>query len=156
MKIQKIFFLSLLVLGITSCRTVTNYERIVNTGYKETKEYNTYAAGNGIELLEKKDKVYFNSLSESEKEEIFPEYPEKPGAVKKFLYNFIKIDFEKTGKESSDEKNNKTTYPKLFGLEKTKEILNDYTEKAKQLIKENFENAEILAELADYVSNRGE
>ena len=95
MKIQKIFFLSLLVLGITSCRTVTNYERIVNTGYKETKEYNTYAAGNGIELLEKKDKVYFNSLSESEKEEIFPEYPEKPGAVKKFLYNFIKIDFEK-------------------------------------------------------------
>ena len=95
MKIQKIFFISLLVLGITSCRTVTNYERIVNTGYKEAKEYNTYAAGNGIELLEKKDKVYFNSLSESEKEEIFPEYPEKPGAVKKFLYNFIKIDFEK-------------------------------------------------------------
>ncbi|MDR2878587.1 MAG: hypothetical protein LBV03_01555, partial [Fusobacteriales bacterium] len=69
------------MLGITSCRTVVNYERIVNTGYKETKEYNTYAVENGIELLEKKDKVYFNSLSESEKEEIFPEDSEKPGAV---------------------------------------------------------------------------
>ena len=45
MKIQKIFFLSLLVLGITSCRTVTNYERIVNTGYKETKEYTRYSRG---------------------------------------------------------------------------------------------------------------
>ena len=95
MRIQKIFFLFLLVLGITSCRTVTNYERIVNTGYKEAKEYNTYAAENGIELMEKKDKVYFNSLSEDEKKEVFPEYPEKPGAVKKFLYNFIKIVFEK-------------------------------------------------------------
>ena len=68
----------------------------------------------------------------------------------------IEGEFEKTGKQSSDEKNNKTTYPKLFGLEKTKEILSDYTEKAKTIIKENFENAEILLELADYISNRGE
>ena len=95
MRIQKVFLLSLMVLGITSCRSVTNYEKIVNTGYKEAKEYNTYAAQNGIELLEKKDKVYFNNLSDDEKKEIFPEYPEKPGAVKKFMYNFVKVDFEK-------------------------------------------------------------
>ena len=94
-KIQKVLFISLLVLGVSSCRSVTNYERVVNTGYKEAKDYSTYAGQNGIELMEKKDKVYFNSLSENEKKEIFPEYPEKPGAVKKFLYNFIKVDFEK-------------------------------------------------------------
>lgn len=94
MKVQKILVVSLAVLGIISCRSVTNYEKIVNTGYKETKNYSTYASQNGIELMEKKDKVYFNSLTENEKKEVFPEYPEKPGAVKKFLYNFIKIDFE--------------------------------------------------------------
>ena len=88
MKIQNIFVFSLVVLGLASCRSVTNYEKIVNTGYKEAKEYNTYAQQNDIELMEKKDKIYFNSLSEDEKKEVFPEYPEKPGAVKKFLYNF--------------------------------------------------------------------
>ena len=65
----------------------------------------------------------------------------------------IEGEFEKTGKQSSDEKNNKTTYPKLFGLEKTKEILSDYTEKAKTRIQENFENAERLLELADYIGS---
>ena len=95
MKIQKIFFIFFSVLGIISCRTVTSYEKIVNTGYKEVKDNNSYVVQNNIELMEKKDKVYFNSLPEDEKKEIFPEYPEKPGAVKKFLYNFIKIDFEK-------------------------------------------------------------
>lgn len=71
MKIQKIFFLSLLVLGITSCRTVTNYERIVNTGYKETKEYNTYAAGNGIELLEKKTRFILTAFLKVKKKKYF-------------------------------------------------------------------------------------
>jgi hypothetical protein len=94
-RVQKIFLIFSLALVIVSCRTVTNYEKIVNTGYKEVKTYNNYTAQNNIELMEKKDKVYFNDLPEDEKKEIFPEYPEKPGAVKKFLYNFIKIDFEK-------------------------------------------------------------
>ena len=95
---------------------------------------------------------------EGKQKEVLLEYSELIGIAFQIKDDLLDIegDFEKTGKESSDEKNNKTTYPKLFGLEKTKEILNDYTEKAKQLIKENFENAEILAELADYVSNRGE
>ena len=95
---------------------------------------------------------------EGKQKEVLLEYSELIGIAFQIKDDLLDIegDFEKTGKESSDEKNNKTTYPKLFGLEKTKEILNDYTEKAKQLIRENFENAEILVELADYISNRGE
>ena len=90
--------------------------------------------------------------------EVLLEYSELIGIAFQIKDDLLDIegDFEKTGKESSDEKNNKTTYPKLFGLEKTKEILNDYTEKAKKIIRENFENAEILVELADYIGNRGE
>ena len=57
MRIQKVFVLSLVVLGLASCRTVTNYEKIVNTGYKEAKEYNTYEQQRGRELMEKKDKM---------------------------------------------------------------------------------------------------
>ena len=68
----------------------------------------------------------------------------------------IEGEFENTGKQSSDEKNDKTTYPKLFGLEKTKEILEEYTKEAKLIIQDNFQNADILIELADYISNRGE
>ena len=95
---------------------------------------------------------------EGKQKEVLLEYSELIGIAFQIKDDLLDIegDFEKTGKESSDEKNNKTTYPKLFGLEKTKEILNDYTEKAKKLIRENFENAEILVELADYISNRGE
>ena len=95
---------------------------------------------------------------EGEQKEVLLEYSELIGIAFQIKDDLLDIegDFEKTGKESSDEKNNKTTYPKLFGLEKTKEILNDYTEKAKKIIRENFENAEILVELADYISNRGE
>ena len=90
--------------------------------------------------------------------EVLLEYSELIGIAFQIKDDLLDIEgeFEKTGKHSSDEKNNKTTYPKLFGLEKTKEILSDYTEKAKTIIKENFENAEILVELADYISNRGE
>ena len=95
---------------------------------------------------------------EGKQKEVLLEYSELIGIAFQIKDDLLDIegDFEEIGKESSDEKNNKTTYPKLFGLEKTKEILNDYTEKAKQLIRENFENAEILVELADYISNRGE
>ncbi|MCP1223365.1 polyprenyl synthetase family protein [Sebaldella sp. S0638] len=95
---------------------------------------------------------------EGKQKEVLLEYSELIGIAFQIKDDLLDIegDFEKMGKESSDEKNNKTTYPKLFGVEKTREILNDYTEKAKNLIRENFENAEILVELADYISNRGE
>ena len=94
MKVKSFLAAPFFILGLTSCMTLTTYEKVVNTGYKETTTYKDYAGSNNLDLLEKKDKIYFNSLSDDEKKEIFPEYPEKPDAVKKFLYNFIKIDFE--------------------------------------------------------------
>lgn len=92
------------------------------------------------------------------RKEILLRYSELIGLAFQIKDDILDIEgeFEKTGKQSSDEKNNKTTYPKLFGLEKTKEILEDYTKEAKLLIKDNFENADILLKLADYISSRGE
>ncbi|MBP9477357.1 MAG: hypothetical protein KBF12_01950 [Sebaldella sp.] len=94
MKSKLFLIISFLIVGLTSCMTLTEYEKVVNAGYKQTKTYENYAASNDLDLLEKKDKIYFNNLSDDEKKDIFPEYPEQPNAVKKFLYGFIKIDFE--------------------------------------------------------------
>lgn len=69
----------------------------------------------------------------------------------------IEGSFEETGKESTDEKNEKTTYPSLFGIEKTKEMLNDYVEKAKRIIENNFlenKNKELLLKLLEYFVER--
>ena len=69
----------------------------------------------------------------------------------------VEGSFEETGKESTDEKNEKTTYPSLFGLEKTKEMLNGYVEKAKKIIANNFlenKNKELLLKLLEYFVDR--
>ncbi len=69
----------------------------------------------------------------------------------------VEGSFEETGKESTDEKNEKTTYPSLFGLEKTKEMLNGYVEKAKKIIENNFlenKNKELLLKLLEYFVDR--
>ena len=69
----------------------------------------------------------------------------------------IEGSFEETGKESTDEKNEKTTYPSLFGIEKTKEMLNGYVEKAKRIIENNFlenKNKELLLKLLEYFVER--
>ena len=69
----------------------------------------------------------------------------------------VEGSFEETGKESTDEKNEKTTYPSLFGIEKTKEMLNDYVEKAKRIIENNFlenKNKELLLKLLEYFVER--
>ena len=69
----------------------------------------------------------------------------------------VEGSFEETGKESTDEKNEKMTYPSLFGLEKTKEMLNGYVEKAKKIIENNFlenKNKELLLKLLEYFVDR--
>lgn len=69
----------------------------------------------------------------------------------------VEGSFEETGKESTDEKNEKTTYPSLFGIEKTKEMLNGYVEKAKKIIENNFlenKNKELLLKLLEYFVDR--
>lgn len=69
----------------------------------------------------------------------------------------VEGSFEETGKESTDEKNEKTTYPSLFGIKKTKEMLNSYVEKAKRIIENNFlenKNKELLLKLLEYFVER--
>ena len=67
----------------------------------------------------------------------------------------IEGNFEETGKESTDEKNKKITYPSLLGLEKSKKLLIDNIDKAKNIIIKNFDGNKLLLELADFFGNRG-
>ena len=55
----------------------------------------------------------------------------------------------------SDADNNKTTYVTLYGIEKSQEMVIEYTEKAKNSIKECFgEKSKNLIALADYLIDR--
>lgn len=64
-------------------------------------------------------------------------------------------DEVKLGKKvGSDINNNKSTYPSLLGLEKSKEISNELISKAKKSIEKLSENVEFLNGLADYIIAR--
>ena len=69
----------------------------------------------------------------------------------------VEGDFEKLGKPiGSDAEIEKATYPSMVGMEKSKELLNEITEKAKKIIADNFpkERGTLLIELADFIKNR--
>ncbi len=69
----------------------------------------------------------------------------------------VEGDFEKLGKPiGSDAEIEKATYPSMVGMEKSKELLNEITERAKSIIADNFskERGQILTELADFIKNR--
>ncbi|MBF1333760.1 MAG: polyprenyl synthetase family protein, partial [Leptotrichia sp.] len=61
---------------------------------------------------------------EEDKREKLVQYSKLIGIAYQIKDDILDIegDFSETGKESNDEKNEKTTYPSLFGLEKSKEI----------------------------------
>ncbi len=64
-------------------------------------------------------------------------------------------DEQKLGKAvGSDESNNKSTYPKLLGLEKAISTKLDYMEKAKQSLQQANITSGILYEIIDYLGNR--
>lgn len=68
----------------------------------------------------------------------------------------IEGKFEETGKVvGSDEKLHKATYPSIFGLEKTKEMLDEKINEAISIIEENFpKKATKLVHLAKYIRDR--
>lgn len=69
----------------------------------------------------------------------------------------VEGDFEKLGKPiGSDLALEKSTYPSIFGLEKSKEILKEVIDKAKKVLENNFEfeNRKLLVDLADFLLNR--
>lgn len=64
-------------------------------------------------------------------------------------------DESKLGKKvGSDIENDKSTYPSLLGLEKSKEIANELIQEAKLSINNINENSEFLNGLADYIVDR--
>lgn len=68
----------------------------------------------------------------------------------------VEGDFEKLGKPiNSDVNNEKSTYPSIFGMEKSKEMLAEKIEKAKKIINNKFGDKGIYFEkLADYIGSR--
>ena len=93
---------------------------------------------------------------ESEKREKMVEYSKLLGIAFQIKDDILDIEgnFEEIGKKSNDVQNEKTTYPSIFGLEKSKKLLQEYLEKAKKIIENEFEGNQLFLELTDYFGNR--
>lgn len=63
-------------------------------------------------------------------------------------------DKAKLGKKGSDLANDKLTYPRLFGLERSRELALSYVARAHAALKPFGRRAAVLHELADYVVSR--
>ncbi|HPD01620.1 MAG TPA: polyprenyl synthetase family protein, partial [Acetivibrio sp.] len=67
----------------------------------------------------------------------------------------VEGSLEKLGKKTgSDAQKDKSTYVSLYGLEKSKEMLNEITEEAVMSLKDFGEKAVFLEKLAKYLVNR--
>ena len=93
---------------------------------------------------------------EGEKCEKMVEYSKLLGIAFQIKDDILDIEgnFEEIGKKSNDVQNEKTTYPSIFGLEKSKKLLQEYLEKAKKIIEDEFEGNQLFLELTDYFGNR--
>ena len=93
---------------------------------------------------------------ESEKREKMIEYSKLLGIAFQIKDDILDIEgnFEEIGKKSNDIENDKTTYPSIFGLEESKRLLQEYLERAKKIIFDEFEGNQFFLELTDYFGNR--
>ena len=93
---------------------------------------------------------------EGEKREKMVEYSKLLGIAFQIKDDILDIEgnFEEIGKKSNDVQNEKTTYPSIFGLKKSKKLLQEYLEKAKKIIEDEFEGDQLFLELTDYFGNR--
>ena len=93
---------------------------------------------------------------ESEKREKMVEYSKLLRIAFQIKDDILDIEgnFEEIGKKSNDVQNEKITYPSIFGLEKSKKLLQEYLEKAKKIIEDEFEGNQLFLELTDYFGNR--
>ena len=84
-------------------------------------------------------------------------YAEKIGLAFQIKDDILSVEgnVEITGKPvGNDEKHKKCTYISKYGLEKSKEILNEITEEAIMLLSDFGEDAEFLKLLANYIKDR--
>lgn len=95
---------------------------------------------------------------EGSKKEALIRYADLIGLAFQIKDDLLDIEgtFEDIGKPvGSDLKLEKSTYPAIFGVEKTKVMLDEKISEAKKIIVENFpENNRYFLELADYIGNR--
>jgi len=93
---------------------------------------------------------------ESEKREKMVEYSKLLGISFQIKDDILDIEgnFEEIGKKSNDVKNEKTTYPSIFGLDESKRLLQEYLEKARKIIVDDFNGNQLFLELTDYFGNR--
>ena len=93
---------------------------------------------------------------ESEKHEKMIEYSKLLGIAFQIKDDILDIkgNFEEIGKKSNDVENEKTTYPSIFGLDESKRLLQEYLEKARKIIIDDFNGNQLFLELTDYFGNR--
>lgn len=97
------------------------------------------------------------ALAAGENEDFFKEYSASIGLAFQIRDDILDVegDFLKFGKPiNSDEKNNKTTFVTLHGIDNAKKMLKDETEKAVSSIAFLGEKANFLTEFALYLNNR--
>lgn len=97
--------------------------------------------------------------TEDNVKEVLEEYAELIGLAFQVKDDILDVEgtFEDLGKPiGSDEHLHKATYPSIFGMENSKEILNETVEKAKNIIRNKFgeDRGKILISLADFIKNR--
>ena len=93
---------------------------------------------------------------ESEKREKMVEYSKLLGIAFQIKDDILDIEgnFEEIGKKSNDVENEKTTYPSIFGLDESKRLLQEYLEKTRKIISDDFNGNQLFLELTDYFGNR--
>ena len=93
---------------------------------------------------------------EGEKREKMVEYSKLLGIAFQIKDDILDIEgnFEEIGKKSNDVENEKTTYPSIFGLDESKRLLQEYLEKARKIIIDDFNGNQLFLELTDYFGNR--
>ena len=93
---------------------------------------------------------------ESEKREKMLEYSKLLGIAFQIKDDILDIEgnFEEIGKKPNDVENEKTTYPSIFGLDESKRLLQEYLEKARKIIVDDFNGNQLFLQLTDYFGNR--
>lgn len=96
---------------------------------------------------------------ESYKRQVLEDYGNLIGLAFQVKDDILDVEgtFVELGKTiGSDTNLGKATYPSILGIEKSKEILNETVEKAKEIIVNNFgkEKGQFLISFADFIKNR--
>ena len=93
---------------------------------------------------------------EGEKREKMVEYSKLLGIAFQIKDDILDIEgnFEEIGKKPNDVENEKTTYPSIFGLDESKRLLQEYLEKARKIIIDDFNGNQLFLKLTDYFGNR--